>query len=294
MSIASMTGFSREAGVSGPFQWVWELRSVNGRGLEVRFRTPPGYEAFGEEARKGIQQAMSRGQCQLNLSLSRNAAPPNVRINTEVLQSLLDEIGKLDLPSGMDGASLDGLLSVKGVIELEENLDTHAEEDLAMDLRAGLARLIPALVQARASEGAALQGVLSGHLETIRRLVDQAEDAPGRQPEAIRERLQAQIELLLGGKSGFDENRLHQEALVMAARADIREELDRLKAHIDSAEALLREDGAVGRKLDFLSQEFGREANTLCAKANDITLSRIGLELKAVIEQFREQVQNVE
>lgn len=294
MPITSMTGFSREAGVSGPYQWVWELRSVNGRGLEVRFRTPPGYEAFGEEARKGIQQAMSRGQCQLNLSLNRNNAPPNIKINNEVLQSLLDALGKLDLPASVGKASLDGLLSVKGVIELEETQDSDTEEQLAKDLRAGLEKLIRALVEARAAEGLALHGILDGHLQTIANLIDQAEAAPGRQPEAIRQRLRAQIELLLGGKNDLDENRLHQEALVMAARADIREELDRLKAHVDSARTLLREAGAIGRKLDFLSQEFGREANTLCAKANDIKLSRIGLELKAVIEQFREQVQNVE
>lgn len=294
MSIASMTGFSREAGVSGPYQWVWELKSVNGRGLEVRFRTPPGYEAYAEEARKGIQQAMSRGQCQLNLSLSRNNAPPGIRVNGEVLQSLLDALGKLELPAGIGKASLDGLLSVKGVIELEETQDADTEEQLAKDLRAGLEKLIPALVEARAAEGLALYGILDGHLHAIDKLVDQAEAAPGRQPEAIRQRLQAQIEQLLAGRGDFDENRLHQEALVMAARADIREELDRLKAHVDSARTLLQDGGAIGRKLDFLSQEFGREANTLCAKANDIKLSRIGLELKAVIEQFREQVQNVE
>lgn len=292
MPIASMTGFSREAGVSGPYQWVWELKSVNGRGLEVRFRTPPAYEAFAEEARKGIQQAMSRGQCQLNLSLSRNNAPPGIRVNGEVLQSLLDALGKLELPAG-GKASLDGLLSVKGVIELEETQAADTEKQLAKDLLAGLEKLILAPVEARAAEELALHGILDGHLHAIDKLVDQAEAAPGRQPEAIRQRLQAQIEQLLDGR-GSDENRLHQEALVMAARADIREELDRLKAHVDSARTLLQDGGAIGRKLDFLSQEFGREANTLCAEANDIKLSRIGLELKAVIEQFREQVQNVE
>ncbi len=294
MPIASMTGFAREAGTSGPYQWVWELKSVNGRALETRFRTPPGYEALGEEARKAIQQVLARGQCQLNLSLSRSATAPAVRLNGELLQSLIAAVDTLALPSGMAKASLDGLLQIRGVIEQEDVQEEGVEEALQLALRGGIERLVAALVEARNSEGLALEAVLKGQVSTISQLVSEAENAPGRQPEAIKQRLKAQIDLLLDTRGSFDDNRLYQEALILASRADIREELDRLKAHVEAAGTLIAAGGAVGRKLDFLAQDFGREANTLCAKANGIALSRIGLELKAVVEQFREQVQNVE
>ena len=295
MSIASMTGFAREAGVTGSYQWAWELKTVNGRGLEVRVRTPSGLDAVGEDARGQILRALTRGQGQLNLSLSRASSAPRLRVNQDVLQSLLSAIGDLTLPDNVKPASLDGLLSVRGVVEMDDDADDPVQDDaLVAALKEGIGALIEGLKLARQKEGQALSGVLGGQLDLIARLVDEAEAAPGRQPEAIRARLEAQIAELLDGKSILDPARLHQEAVLIAARADIREELDRLSAHVDAARGLLREGGAVGRRLDFLAQEFGREANTLCAKANDVFLSRIGLELKAVIEQFREQVQNVE
>jgi uncharacterized protein (TIGR00255 family) len=295
MAIASMTGFAREAGITGPHQWAWELKTVNGRGLEVRVRTPAGFDAIGEEARAQILKALTRGQGQLNLSLSKAATTTRVRVNRDVLQSLIEAMAGLDLPETVKPASLDGLLGVRGVVEIEdEAADPGHDAALADALRAGVARLVQALQGARAGEGAALASVIAGQLDKIARLVDEAEAHPGRRPEAIRTKLEAQIEQLLEGKGGLDPARLHQEAVLIAARADIREELDRLRAHVDSARALLQEGGSVGRRLDFLAQEFGREANTLCAKANDVSLSRIGLDLKAVVEQFREQVQNVE
>lgn len=295
MSIASMTGFAREAGVTGAYQWAWELKTVNGRGLEVRVRTPSGLDAIGEEARGQILKALTRGQGQLNLSLGRASAAPKLRVNQDVLQSLLSAIGDLTLPDNVKPASLDGLLSVRGVVELDDDAaDPSQDEGLVAALRAGIGTLIESLKTARLKEGQALAAVLGQHIDNISRLVDEAEAAPARQPEAIRTRLEAQIAELLDGKAALDPARLHQEAVLIAARADIREELDRLRAHVDAARGLLQEGGSVGRRLDFLAQEFGREANTLCAKANDVSLSRIGLELKAVIEQFREQVQNVE
>jgi uncharacterized protein (TIGR00255 family) len=295
MAIASMTGFAREAGATGPHQWAWELKTVNGRGLEVRVRTPAGFDAVGEEARGQILKALSRGQGQLNLSLSKAATTTRVRVNREVLQSLVEAMAGLELPETVKPASLDGLLGVRGVVEIEdEAADPGHDAALAEALRAGIARLIEALQAARSAEGQALAGVIAGQLDTIARLVDEAEAHPGRRPEAIRTKLEAQIAQIMEGNSGLDPARLHQEAVLIAARADIREELDRLRAHVDSARALLQEGGPVGRRLDFLAQEFGREANTLCAKANDVSLSRIGLDLKAVVEQFREQVQNVE
>jgi len=295
MAIASMTGFAREAGVTGSYQWAWELKTVNGRGLEVRVRTPSGLDGIGEEARALILKALTRGQGQLNLSLSKASSAPKLRVNQDVLQSLLSAIGSLTLPDNVKPASLDGLLSVRGVVELDEDaVDPGQDEALANALRAGIGNLIEALKAARLKEGQALTAVLGQQLDLISRLVDEAEACPARQPEAIRTRLEAQIAELLEGRGSLDPARLHQEAVLIAARADIREELDRLRAHVDAARGLLQEGGAVGRRLDFLAQEFGREANTLCAKANDVALSRIGLELKAVIEQFREQVQNVE
>jgi len=295
MPIASMTGFAREAGVTGHYQWAWEIKTVNGRGLEVRVRTPSGLDVIGEEARGQILKAFSRGQGQLNLSVSKASSVPRLRVNQEVLQSLLAAIGGLTLPGNVKPASLDGLLSVRGVVELDEDaLDPLQDEALIQALREGVARLVEALKSTRLNEGQALAAVLSQQLDSIAALVEEAEASPARQPEAIRQRLEAQIAELLDGKASLDPARLHQEAVLIAARADIREEIDRLRAHVEAARGLLQEGGPVGRRLDFLAQEFGREANTLCAKANDVALSRIGLELKAVIEQFREQVQNVE
>ncbi len=294
MAIASMTGFAREAGVSGPSQWAWELKSVNGRGLDVRLRYPPGFDAVGEDARGQVQKAFSRGQCQLNLTVTRGATPPRVRLNEEVLSALLDAVGRLKLPPGVEPASVDGLLAVRGVVEIEDEADAAASAELADALKAGIGRAVAALAEARRAEGRALSGILAGQLEAMERLVAAIESAPARRPEAVRAKLEAQIAALLGAAPALDPDRLHQEAVILATKADVREELDRLTAHIAAARALLRDGGAVGRRLDFLAQEMGRESNTLSAKANDVALSRIGLDLKAVVEQFREQVQNVE
>jgi uncharacterized protein (TIGR00255 family) len=295
MTISSMTGFAREGGTVGPFQWAWEFKSVNGRGLDVRVRTPPGLESAGEEARSIVAKALARGQVQLTLSLTRGAGATRIRVNRDALASLLSALEGLELPASVQPASLDGLLQVKGIVEVEDELADSATSKILSDaLRDGAAKAVVALKVARTSEGTALAEVLRGQLDTIETLVEEADSAPGRRPEAVRARLETQLAELLEGRSALDPVRLHQEAVLIATRADIREELDRLKAHIVSARSLLQGGGPVGRRLDFLAQEFGREANTLCSKANDISLSRTGLELKAVVEQFREQVQNVE
>jgi uncharacterized protein (TIGR00255 family) len=295
MTISSMTGFARESGIAGPFQWAWELKSVNGRGLEIRVRTPAGLEAAGEEARGLVAKALTRGQVQLMLSLTRGSGATRIRVNRDALASLLSALGGLELPASVRPASLDGLLQVKGVVEVEDEMADPATNKLLMEtLRDGAMRAAEALKLARRSEGAALIVVLGGQLDEIERLVGEADSAPGRRPEAVRARLDSQLAELLEGRSVLDPTRLHQEAVLIATRADIREELDRLKAHVAAARSLLESGGPVGRRLDFLAQEFGREANTLCSKANDVSLSRTGLELKAVVEQFREQVQNVE
>jgi uncharacterized protein (TIGR00255 family) len=291
MPIASMTGFAREAGTTGPAHWAWELKSVNGRGLEVRVRVPTGLDAVGEEARALVQKRLNRGTCHLTLTLSRAEAAPRVRINEALLASLAEAVTRVPMPLGITLPSVDGLIGIRGVVEVEE--ETADDEALRRDLAAAAHRLVEALAEGRRAEGRALATIVGGQLAAMADLVEAAEACPARRPEAVKARLSAQVAALMEAGS-FDPARLHQEAVLLAARADVREEIDRLRAHLAAARELLAAGGAVGRRLDFLAQELGREANTLCAKANDVSLSRIGLDLKAVVEQFREQVQNVE
>jgi len=290
--IASMTGFARAAGTTGPVQWAWEVKSVNGRGLEIRVRVPNGLDAAGEAARAALQSALARGQCQLTLTLSRSETAPRVRINEALLADLATAAGRVRRPPGVGPVTLDGLLSVRGVIEAEEEAGADAE-GLVRDLAEGAGRLVADLVAARRAEGRALADIVGGQVSAMEQATQAAEDCPARKPEAVRARLAASVAALTEAGT-LDPDRLHQEAVLLAARADVREELDRLGAHLAAVRMLLDQGGAIGRRLDFLAQELGREANTLCAKANDIALSRIGLDLKAVVEQFREQVQNVE
>lgn len=292
MILSSMTGFARAAGTTGAVQWAWEVRAVNGRGLEVRLRVPNGYDAAGEVARTALHKTLARGQCQLSLNLSRPDAAPRIRINEGLLAELAAAVARVPRPEGVAPATLDGLLALRGVIEAEDEASTDTEA-LHRDLAEGVVRLVTDLVEARRAEGRQLRAVIEAQIAEIGRLTRAAEDCPARKPEAVRARLAATVSTLIA-VGNLDPDRLHQEAVLLAAKADVREELDRLAAHLASAADLLAAGGPVGRKLDFLAQELGREANTLCAKANDIALSRIGLDLKAVVEQFREQVQNVE
>ncbi|MCB4805669.1 uncharacterized protein (TIGR00255 family) [Methylobacterium brachiatum] len=289
--IASMTGFARAAGTTGAVQWAWEVRSVNGRGLDVRIRVPAGYDGLGETARTALQKTLSRGQCQLTLTLTKPEQAARVRINEGLLASLAQAVARVPVPEGVAPATMDGLLGVRGVIEVEDEAGAETET-FARDLAEGVVRVVADLVEARRAEGRQLAEVVTAQVDRIAALTQAAEDNPARKPEAVRARLAAAIEAL--GVTDLDPDRLHQEAMLLAGKADVREELDRLHAHVASARELLAAGGAIGRRLDFLAQEFGREANTLCAKANDISLSRIGLDLKAVVEQFREQVQNIE
>ena len=287
-----MTGFARAAGTTGAVQWLWEIRTVNGRGLDIRVRVPNGFEAAGEAARAALSKALARGQCQLGLTLTRPETAARVRIDEALLADLAAAVARVPRPAGIAPATLDGLLSVRGVVEVEAEGPADPEA-LNRDLADGAQALVAELVAARRAEGASLHDIVAGQLAEIARLTQAAEDCPARHPEAVRARLAATIAALVDGP-GLDPDRLHQEAVLLAAKADVREELDRLRAHVAAASDLLAAGGAIGRRLDFLAQELGREANTLCAKANDIALSRIGLDLKAVVEQFREQVQNVE
>ncbi len=293
MSIVSMTGFARETVEVGPWKLVWELKTVNGKGLDLRLRMPPPFESLQEDARAVLAEAMKRGTCFATLTASREGSATSVRVNTVLLEAIVAALEPYDGRTGMRAASLDAVLGVKGVVEVVEAADETTEAAGAA-LLAGLRRAAASLRDTRLEEGRAIAAMLAKRLEAFARLSDAADACPARRPEVIRARLADQIAALTGAASGLDPQRLHQEAVLLAAKADIREEIDRLRAHVDATRALLKEGGAVGRRLDFLAQEFSREANTLCAKSNDVSLTAIGLDLKAEVEQFREQVQNVE
>ncbi len=294
MSIHSMTGFGRSSGRSGAWTWAWEIRTVNSKGLDLRLRLPPGFDAVDIEARAAISKALTRGACHANLTTSRECAGADIRINRAALDALIAQIADVPLNANVRPASLDGLLALRGIVESSEPEDDEAARAaLAKDVLAGLEAALAAVAAMRLSEGAAIGAVLSERVARIAELTRQAEAAPGRGADAVKARIARQIESL-GQSQGLDPQRLHQEAVLLASRADIREELDRLHAHARAAMELLQKGGAIGRRLDFLAQELGRESNTLCAKSNDSALTAIGLELKVEVEQFREQVQNIE
>jgi len=258
-------------------------------------RFPPGWDAIDVPVRARVAEALTRGSIQVNLTVERSGTAPAVRVNTAVLDAILATVRQLASKIDASPPSIDGLLSLKGVIEIgdteEREEDRRGAETAVI---AGFADAIGALGEMRRHEGVALGRILSARLNEIAALADRAEAAPGRRPEAIRARLGEQVAALLAQSDRFDPDRLHQEAIMIATKADVREELDRLAAHVAQARHLIEQGGAIGRRLDFLAQEFNRESNTMCAKSNDVELTNIGLELKAAVEQFREQVQNVE
>jgi len=295
MALSSMTGFARGHGVSGSYTWVWEIKSVNGKGLDLRLRLPPGWDGIEVPVRAQAAEALARGSIQANLTVERSGALPVVRVNAAVLEAILATMKQIALKIEAAPPSLDGLLAFKGVLEVSDSDEREDERRSAeVAVAAGFAEVIGALGEMRRHEGAALGRVLTARLHEIAALAERAERAPGRRPEAIRARLAEQVATLLAQSDRFDPDRLHQEAIMIATKADVREELDRLAAHVAQAQHLIEQGGPIGRRLDFLAQELNREANTLCAKANDVELTNIGLELKAAVEQFREQVQNVE
>jgi uncharacterized protein (TIGR00255 family) len=281
--------------VAGSYGWAWELKSVNAKGLELRLRLPPGWDSIESPVRSRAAEALSRGTVYATLSVNREGIPPVVRVNESVLAAVLATVG--DIARRIDAAppSVDGILALKGVIEVSE-ADEREEDRRAAEaaIMAGFDDAVAGLAEMRRREGDALGRVLAARLDAIAALSERAEVAPGRQPEAIKARLAEQVAVLLEASERFDADRLHQEAILIASKADVREELDRLASHVTQARRLIATGGPVGRRLDFLAQELNREVNTLCAKSNDVELTNIGLELKSVVEQFREQVQNLE
>jgi len=295
MALSSMTGFARSHGTSGPYTFEWELKSVNAKGLDFRMRLPAGWDDVELTARKRATELLSRGTVYANLNIKRSSTTSSIRVNEDVLAAVVKIAGQLAGRIDAVAPSIDGLLSIKGVIEVAEPEADEAEEQAArIAVSAAFENALVNLVEMRKREGTTLGEILNQRLDQIEQLAAQAEKAPGRQPDAIRARLAEQIAALLEASDRFDSDRLNQEALLMATKADIREELDRIASHISQARDLLRKGGPVGRRLDFLAQEFNREVNTCCSKSNDLELTNTGLEMKNVVEQFREQVQNLE
>jgi len=296
MTISSMTGFARAEGHDGPLNWVWEVKSVNAKSLDLRFRLPGGFEALEVPLRASLNQKLRRGSVTANLSVTKAAGAAGLRVNREALDAIMG-LARALTEEYRDVAPprIDGILALKGVIESAEEIPDEATRERQLGLLAtSFERALASLVTMRVEEGARLESVLAARLSEIGILVDQAESAAATQPAAIKARLESMIAALVEAVPALPEERLAHEAALVIAKADIREELDRLKAHLGAARGLIGEGEAIGRRFDFLCQEFNREANTLCSKSADLELTRIGLALKAAIEQLREQVQNIE
>ena len=295
MRVASMTGFSRAQGAVGSWSYAWELKSVNSKGLDIRLRLPPAFDSLEIKARQAITSRLARGALSVNLTAKRIDETVPVQINRQILDQLLSALAELPLSENLRPASLDGLLALPGVIEvIQPQEDEALRNQIEADILSALDQALTELIAARQAEGETLTQILSMRLTQIRQLTQNADLHPARQPDAIRTKLKQNLVKLVENVEGLDQARLHQEAVLLAVKSDSREELDRLKAHVDSIKELLAKGGPIGRRLDFLAQELGRESNTLCAKSNDPALTAIGLDLKIEVEQFREQVQNIE
>ena len=295
MTLQSMTGFARSEGSSGRYRWAWELRSVNGKGLDLRLRLPSGMEPLETTLRDMASQSLSRGNIQAGLSLSTSETKLEAVVNRDALDAVLALKQELGDAISEAPLSFDTLLSVRGLVEFREPEETEeAQSARNADIVDGFAAAVTALRAMREREGTSLYTLLSTHIDRIEQLTSMIEADPSRQPEHIRARLEAQIALIGDGNSGLDRERLYAEAALLATKADLREEIDRLTSHVSAARELLATGGPVGRKLDFLAQEFNRESNTICSKSNASAVTAAGIELKVVIDQFREQVQNLE
>jgi len=291
-----MTGFARDTADFADWSWSWELKSVNAKGLDIRLRTPTGFDALEPAARARLSKLFNRGNITVGLTLKRTGADAGYKVNHGHLNALLDVAKELQ-GSTPEAAplSIDGMLALRGVIEADDDeMDDATRASLQEALLGSLDVAAKALVEDRAQEGTQLSVVLTEFIDKLNDLKEQASASAETQPAVIRERLKDQIAQIIEDVSQIDAGRLEQEIAILMTKADIREEIDRLQAHITSARELMSGGGAVGRRLDFLCQELNREANTICSKAHETALTRIGLDMKATIEQFREQVQNIE
>ena len=295
--IKSMTGFASRSGAKAPFSWGWELRSVNGRGLDLRLRVPDWVEGLEAGLRKRLGAAAARGNITCNLRLNREEGGGGLEVNEDQLQALLVALQQIEARAMDAGVSLapskaTDIVTMRGVLE-----QSSAEEDtapLCTALLADFEAVLEDFDAMRAREGAALADVLSTQLTEVEALTSEAAGLLDQRQADMAASLRANLSRILDNTDGAEPDRVAQELALIAVKSDINEEIDRLIAHVSAARELLGQGGPVGRKLDFLMQEFNREANTLCSKAQNKALTRVGLALKAVIDQMREQVQNVE
>ena len=295
MPVASMTGFARGAGQHGPLTWTWEAKSVNGRGFEVRCRLPPGMDSLEPGARRAATARFKRGNLVLSLTADRGAGESRLRVNRAALDQLVAVLAELRGEIDAPPPAIDGLLRIRGIVEPADDDETpEARERREAMMLDSLGETLDALLAARREEGARIAAVLSGQLDDIADLAAKAADCAALQPAVLRRRFEEQVSELRDAIPPISDERLAQEVALLLVKSDVREEVDRLRVHVAAARELIAQGGPVGRRIDFLCQEFNREANTLCSKAADVELTRIGLDLKAAIDQFREQVQNVE
>ncbi len=295
--IRSMTGFASAKGAHGPWSWAWELRGVNGKGLDLRLRVPDWLEGLEAALRAEMGRALSRGNVTLSLRVSRGEEAGTLVLNRAVLDTVLAALAETEaaaLERGVQLAPSRGadLLAIRGV--LEQGAGDEDVEALVAQIRAEFPDLVAAFVQMREQEGAALAAILRDQLRIVESLTDQAAELAEARRDMMAETLRANLARVLTNAEGADPDRVAQELALIAVKSDVTEEIDRLRAHVEAARGLLNKGGPVGRKLDFLMQEFNREANTLCSKSQNTELTAVGLELKAVIDQMREQVQNIE
>ena len=295
--LTSMTGFAARAGQAEGFTWSWELRSVNGKGFDLRFRMPDWLGALEADLRKQVSAIVSRGSVSLNLRITRDAGDNALEINPEALTRVLDAIAQIEDQAGSVGvnltpASASDVINFRGVMDAPQNRD--ASERLLEALQADIASLLDSFDAMRAAEGASLHAVLSRQLDEVETLTKTAQALLAARADDMRSSFEAAIARVMDSRADMDEARIAQEIAVLAVKSDGTEEIDRLHAHVTAARDLLASGIPVGRKLDFLCQEFNREANTLCSKAQNAQLTEIGLALKVLIDQMREQVQNVE
>jgi len=296
MSLQSMTGFARAEGADERLRYVFEVRSVNAKGLDMRFRMPPGFDAVEQALRQLLRESFSRGSIQISLSTVRTASAGALCVNRAVLKEVLAAMAEIETEIAAAPPTLDGILRIKGVFDSDEEVE---DEDAVKARLAAMTETAKALIRdlktAREEEGARLKPVITGQIDEIETLREEAAALAATQPEALKQKLEAALERLLEDRAGTVEpDRLAQEVAMLAVKADVSEELDRLKAHCAAARDLLAKQEPIGRRFDFLAQEFNREANTLCSKSTDPDLTRVGVSLKTVIDQMREQIQNVE
>ena len=295
MTLSSMTGFGRAEGHYEHYSWVWEIRSVNGKGLDVRMRIPPGLDAFDQFIKTTIKKEITRGSINVLLQLSKEETDTDVKVNEAALDKLIGVAKKASVDHDLPMPSLDSLFSIRDVVEIIPTEDNENQISERNDiLKKSFIEALSELKSSRLEEGLATRKMLSDVIDQVEDLLNQAEEIVNNQPSLLKEKYEEKVNALFDNKQGIDKDRLAQEIVLLATKADTKEETDRLRAHIASARTMLDAKGTIGRKMDFLTQEFNREANTLCSKSSDIALTNIGLSLKTAIDQIREQVQNVE